>query len=49
MVNIEQMLKKAVFDDVIYCPYCEYGLLEPDYERCPECHRPNPLRQQGLI
>jgi len=49
MVNIEEMLKVAVFDGILYCPYCEYGDLEPDYDTCPECHRPNPLRKGGFI
>ncbi|MBA7515043.1 hypothetical protein ES705_07081 [subsurface metagenome] len=49
MVNIEEMLKEALFDSVVYCPYCEHGSLEPDYDKCPSCQKPNPLRKGGFI
>lgn len=49
MVDIERMLRQAVLDDVVYCPHCEHGYLEPDYKRCPNCKKTNPLREGGLI
>lgn len=49
MVNIEEMLEQALFDSVVYCPYCECGNLEPDYDKCPECQKANPLRMGGFI
>jgi len=42
MGMIERMLKRAVFDSVVDCPYCEYGSLEADYEVCPECNKKIP-------
>lgn len=48
-MNIEKMLKDALFDGVLECPYCGYGDLEPDYDACPECHRSNPLKKRGYI
>jgi hypothetical protein len=47
--QILALLRTAVVDDVIYCLYCEYPNLEPDYDRCPECHKKNPLKEMGLI
>ena len=47
--EIEEMMERAVMDDSIFCPYCEYGDLEPDYELCPECSKRNPLKALGLI
>ena len=32
-----------------YCPYCEHGYLEPDYDKCPNCEKSNPLREGGCI
>ena len=49
MGKLENMLKQAVIDDVVYCPYCDYGLLELDYDNCPNCHKSNPLKKAGLI
>ncbi len=43
------MLKTAVMDGVLHCPYCGYGDIEPDYDECYECHRKNPLKERGLI
>ncbi|MBN1216789.1 MAG: hypothetical protein JXA99_15280 [Candidatus Lokiarchaeota archaeon] len=47
--EIEAMMERAIMDEIILCPYCEYGDLEPDYERCPECSKKNPLKTLGLI
>ncbi len=47
--DIEMMLRTVVFDGYFYCPYCEYGDLESDYESCPECHKKNPLKEMGFI
>jgi len=47
--EIEEMMERVVMDEIISCPYCEYGDLEPDYELCPECSRRNPLEALGLI
>ena len=47
--EIEAMMEKALFDTHFACPYCDYGDLEPDYEKCPECHNANPLQALGLI
>lgn len=47
--DLEAMLKRAVFDTVVACPYCEYEPLEADYENCPECNRYNPLKKNGMI
>jgi len=49
MVNIEEMLVNAVSDGVVYCPFCEHGYLEPDYDKCPQCTKENPLRKGGFI
>jgi len=49
MVNIEEMLEDAVFSGVVYCPFCEHGHLEADYDKCPECNKENPLRRGGYI
>ena len=49
MVNIEGMLKVALFEGILSCPFCEFGNLEPDYDVCPECNKPNPLRKGGYI
>ena len=49
MVNIDEMLRQAVLDSVVYCPYCESGPLESDYEKCNECHKKNPLKVYGMI
>jgi len=43
------MVRCAVMDDYLYCPYCGYGDIEPDYDKCPDCHRANPIRERGLI
>ncbi|MFW9879481.1 MAG: hypothetical protein ACFFG0_40915 [Candidatus Thorarchaeota archaeon] len=48
MVNIERMVRQAVLDHVVYCPNCKHGYLKPDYGTCPECHKPNPLREGDL-
>ncbi len=47
--DIERMVESVVLDEYFYCPHCEYGDLEPDYDTCPECHRKNPLKILGLI
>lgn len=49
MVDIEEMLKTALFDGILTCPKCEYGDLEPDYDSYPECHTSNPLKKGGFI
>jgi len=49
MRRIEALLKRAVFDTVIYCMYCEYEPLEADYDTCPECGKKNPLKELGMI
>ena len=49
MVNIKEMLRQAVEESAVYCPYCEHGYLESDYEKCPECKKTNPLRERGYI
>ena len=46
---IERMLKQAVLDSVVECPYCEHTPLEADYSNCPTCHKANPLKKAGLI
>jgi DNA-directed RNA polymerase subunit RPC12/RpoP len=43
------MLKRAAMDSYLFCPYCDYGDIEPDYDKCPECHRKNPLKERGMI
>jgi len=47
--TIEKLLEKAVLDDVIYCGFCGYEPLEPDYDVCPDCGEKNPLKTHGLI
>lgn len=47
--QLEYMLRQAVMDGAIHCPYCDYFELEPDYDKCPSCHRENPLKVNGLI
>ena len=49
MVNIGEILRQAVDDGVVYCPFCENGYLEPDYNKCPNCEKSNPLREGGFI
>ncbi|MFX1501417.1 MAG: hypothetical protein ACFFDH_10695 [Promethearchaeota archaeon] len=49
MANIEKMLKVALFDGILECPYFQYSNLELNYERCPECQRPNPLGKEVYI
>ena len=46
--DIMRMLRNAVFDSVVECPYCDTRL-EPDYETCPMCDKPNPLMERGMI
>lgn len=45
---IEEMLKEALYDGVVSCPACGTDV-EPDYDICPECEKPNPLRKMGMI
>lgn len=49
MVNIDRLLRQAIFDDMLYCPCCDYRLLEPDYRKCSQCYRINPLKEKNLI
>ncbi|MBA7525885.1 hypothetical protein ES705_18044 [subsurface metagenome] len=49
MADIEKILEQALFDGVVYWSYCEHGYLEPDYDKCPSCQKPNPLRMGGYI
>lgn len=28
--------------------FCEFGVLEPDYDSCPECNKPDPLQKRGI-
>ncbi|MBD3255144.1 MAG: hypothetical protein GF383_08620 [Candidatus Lokiarchaeota archaeon] len=47
--EISKMVKRAVMDEYLYCPYCGYGDIEPDYDKCPDCHRANQMKERGLI
>lgn len=47
--EIENLMIKAVFDDVIYCIECGHQPLEPDYDVCISCKCKNPLKELGLI
>jgi len=49
MISIEEMLEEALFEGIVFCPYCEYGQLESDYHKCPECNKENPLRKGDYI
>jgi len=42
------MLRQAVFDDVVECPKCG-SKMEPDAEKCGECGFSGTLRGMGLI
>ena len=48
MVNIDEMLKQALYDGVVECPYCSTSM-EPDSNVCPQCNKKNPLRKMGYI
>jgi predicted amidophosphoribosyltransferase len=45
---LEEMLKEALYEGVVSCPACGTNM-EPDYDVCPECEKPNPLRKMGMI
>ena len=47
--QILELLKVAVFDGDMYCLHCGYASLEPDYDKCPSCRKPNPLKERGMI
>ena len=45
---VERMLKQAVMDSVVNCPYCE-AVMEADCPNCPNCGEKNLLMEYGLI
>lgn len=47
--KLMRLVAKATLDSVIFCFYCDYEPLEPDFETCPECGKRNKLKEVGLI